>query len=218
MYRVAVTAAIAAGACSVWGQKTAKGARATLSTKWLLEYQGTGDADVRNDPQFAMLLTRTLPQHQFFIAGMTLTKAAEYYMGVGTGRVTVDDSRYATVTGCVPHMCNTDEGLLWADTQGAQPEVLFAALDPMAGTQGEGNTTIWELWIFGSQLLHADFDHVDALPEDFMKQLQDWAGDRPLGAALFVEPNGIIIPLLPKESLHLSPAAENENSEPKGRP
>jgi len=216
-YRVAVAVLMAAGASLACGQKLAA-AKANLSAKWLLDYQGKGDADVRNDPQFAVLLTRTLPQRQFFVTGMTLTKAIEYYVGVGTGRVTVDDGRYATVMGCVPHMCNTNEGLLWVDTQSAQPEVLFAALDPMAGTQGEADTTIWELWIFGSRLLHADFDHVDALPDDFMKQLRDWAGDRPLGAALFVEPNGMIIPLLPEQALHLSPAPGNNNSEPKGQP
>ena len=214
-YRIAAAALMIASASCACGQKAAV-PKAGVSAKWLLDYQGNGDADVRNDPQFAALLTRALPQRQFFEGNMTLTKAAEYYMGVGTGRVTVDEGRYATVTGCVPHMCNTNEGLLWVDTQSARPQVLFAALDPIAGTQGEGGTTTWHLWIFGSQLLHADFDHVDALPDDFMKQLKDWAGDRPVASAIFVEPSGILIPLLPKESLHLSLATEINNSELKG--
>jgi hypothetical protein len=201
-----------AGAGCACGQKVTPAAKPTVPVKWLLEYQGEGDADVRNDPQFALLLQRTLPQRQYFESGMSLAKAIQYYLGVGTGRVTVDDGRYAMVTGCVPHMCDTSEGLLWVDTQSAPANVLFAALDPIAGTQVAGSTTTYHLWIFGSQLLHADFDHVDALPDDFVKALQENVGDRPVASVTFVEPSGIMIPLLPKQSLHLSQATEIDQS------
>jgi hypothetical protein len=211
-----VAALMVAGASCAWAQKKAPAATASVPTKWMLDYQGTGDANVLRDPQFAPLLTRMLPQHQVFEYGMTLTKVIEYYLDVGTGRVTVDEGRYATVTGCVPHLCNTDQGLLWVDTGSATPNVLFAALQPMSGSQVQDDTTTaWELWIFGSQLLDVDFDHVGALPDDFMKRLKDWVGDAPVGSALFVEPNGVVVPLLPKQTLHLSEATENSS---KGNP
>jgi hypothetical protein len=194
------------------GQKPAGSATPGSSAQWMLSYQGQGDADVRKDPQFAPLLRSTLPQRQFFESKMTLAAAIQYYLGVGTGRVTVADGRYATVTGCVPHMCDESQGLLWVDTKSAGPNVLFAALDPISGTESEGSTTTYHLWIFGSQLLHADTDHVDALPDDFLKQLHSLVGGRPVSSAVFVEPSNIMVPLLPKQSLHLSVVSSVRNN------
>lgn len=177
--------------------------KASVPVKFLLEYQGQGDADVRNDPQFMTLLKRTLPQPKFFGYGLTLMKAIPYYIGVGSGRVTVDDGRYAVVTGCVPHMCDTSEGLLWVDTGSAPPEVLFAAIGPVDDTQ-PASTATYELWIYGSKTLDADANHAAPLPADFMKQLDDFAGGRAIASATFVEPNSKQISLSPAQSLHLA--------------
>jgi hypothetical protein len=215
---VALVAAAAGGVC---GQKPAPAektpaakaaAKASVPVKFLLEYQGQGDSDVRNDPQFVPLLERALPQRQSFEYGMTLAKTIQYYLGVGSGRVTVDDGRYAVVTGCVPHLCDTSQGFLWVDTQSAPANVLFVAIDPMAGSQAEGSTASYHLWIFGSLLLHADSDHLDALPDDFIKTLQQEVGELPVASATFVEPNGAQIPLLPQQSLHLGQAAQSGQS------
>jgi hypothetical protein len=199
--RLAVPALLLASASLVCSQKATS---STPATKWLLEYAGDGDADVRRDPRFEALLTRTLPQHQFFVGDMTLAKAAKYYMGVGTGRVTVDHGRYAVVTGCVPHLCNDSGGLLWVDTQSTRPSLLFVALDPDAGTEVQGTASSYHLWIFGNELLSADTNHIGALPDDFLQALNGWVSGRKVTAAIFVEPKGMMIPLLPQPSLHLS--------------
>jgi len=199
-----------AGAGCACGQRAAPpaktpDAKAAVSAKFLLEYQSQGNGDVPNDPQFEPLLRRTLPQPKFFGYGLTLMKAIPYYLGVGTGRVTVDDGRYAVVTGCVPHMCDTSQGLLWVDTGSAPPNVLFAAIDPADDSQVAQDSTRYELWIYGSQTLRADAKVV-ALPVDFMKQLQDFVGGRAVASATFVEPNSTHISLSPNQSLHLTQA------------
>jgi hypothetical protein len=209
--RIAVSALLLPGVSLACAQQAAP----ATSAKWMLAYQGDGDSDVRTDPRFAALLTRSLPQRQFFVANLTLAKAAAYYMGVGTGRVTLDQGRYAVVSGCVPHMCNEAGGLLWVDTQKASPAVLFTALDPDAGTEVGGTAASNHLWIFGSRLLSADSDRVEALPDDFLQALKDWVSARPISSAIFVEPNGMMIPLLPQPSLHLSQTAHNSS---KGSP
>ncbi len=191
------------GAGCAYGQQAASATKANVSAKFLLEYQGQGDSDVRKDPQFEPLLRGTLPQPKFFAYGLTLMKAIPYYIGVGSGRVTVDDGRYAVVTGCVPHMCDTSEGLLWVDTQSAPPNVLFAAIDPTDDTH-PAKTATYELWIYGSRQLNADANHGIALPDDFVKQLEDFVGGWTVASATFVEPNSTQISLSPTRLLLLS--------------
>ncbi len=93
LFAVALVVAAAGGVC---GQKPAPAekapaakaaAKASVPVKFLLEYQGQGDGDVRNDPQFVPLLDRALPQRQSFEYGMTLAKAIQYLPGrrVGAG-------------------------------------------------------------------------------------------------------------------------------------
>ena len=109
-------------------------------------------------------------------------------------------------------MCDTSQGLLWVDTQSAPANVFFVEIDPMAGSQAAGSTASYHLWIFGSLLLHADSDHVDALPDDFIKALQQEVGGVPVASATFVEPNGAQVPLLPQQALHLGQAAQSGQS------
>jgi len=207
--RILAAALCVAGAGCACAQKAAPAAKTpaakpSVSAKFLLEYQSQGNGDVRKDSQFEPLLRRTLPQSKFFGWGLTLAKGIDTFLNVGTGLVTMDDGRYAVVTGCVAHMCNMDRGLLWVDTQSAPPNVLFVAIDPVDDSQGD--TGPYEVWIYGSQTLHADGDHLAPLPDDFMKQLEDFAGGPMIASATFVEPDSTHISLSPAQSLHLVPA------------
>jgi hypothetical protein len=162
---------------------------------------------VRNDPRFRALLENSFHQHAFFWNGPHLLwKVAEDFLNVGSGGVKVREHRYAIIEGCVPHMCDEEEGFLWVDTKSEKPKAIFAALTAIRGEGIHGSPSLFHLWIFSNSTLRQDHVTNESLPDDFLYPLQDWfdeIGGRDLVSATFVGPNDGMIPLLPS-ALHLA--------------
>lgn len=182
------------------------------STKWLFSYDDSraysaGTPDVRTDPRFHRLLVQNLHQQAFFWnQPAPVWKVAETFLGVGSGGLKVKEHRYAIIDGCVRHMCPDYEGFLWVDTDPKNDEVLFVALTAIPGEGINGTSpSLFHLWIFGNRNLRQDFVDNESLPDQFLYPMQDWidkTGGRHVVSAMFVGPDGKLIPLLPR-SLHL---------------
>lgn len=112
------------------------------------------------------------------------------FLGV-PGEVLLDDNRYLTASGCVPHAC-MDGGMLWIDTETDPALLILVTMDDVRG----GDLT--HLWIYASR--HVDFEN---LPPDFLKSLNRWwqpytkRKHLPTNVALatLVQPNGFSVDL-----------------------
>lgn len=124
--------------------------------------QGTLWANTR----FKSLLRTTLPQHQWFwydhYRFTALSELIPLFMGV-PGDAILDDARYVTFDGCLPHVCQI-RGLLWTDTGVHPARLIFAAVEP---NYGQDDTAT--LWLFSSSKL--DQYH---LSEPFLMSLIRW--------------------------------------------
>jgi hypothetical protein len=187
--------------------KTHPPAKPPLDARWILDYpkeDNTSDnSDVRRDPKYLPFLKTYLTQKSFFSAGpRSLWQVASEFLGVGSGRVTIYAQRYATINGCVAHMCDELQGFLWVDTVAKPPRVYFAATKAI---DSQGTVEIqksFQLWIFANQALNDDDNGgLEPLPTEFLGPLSDWLGQLNVAAVMFVGHVGEEIPLLPG-SLH----------------
>lgn len=117
------------------------------------------------DPRFATLLKDSFHQHQWFwYERSRLVPTADLiqtFIGV-PGNVILDDNRYVTVNGCVPHDCG-DAGMVWIDTASEPATLVFAAAVHISG----GPET--HLWLFVSKHLN-----IGQMPPAFMSSLKRW--------------------------------------------
>lgn len=127
-------------------------------------------------PQFLPALRAAFPQRQWFWKDHgrfgTVAEVAQTFLGVpgrswDTGASAwIDEDRYVTEEGCVPHAC-TDRGMLWMDTAPA-PALIFIASDVVpTGTFGDTH-----LWIYVSNAKLAN-----TLPTAFQRSVRRWYDD-----------------------------------------
>ncbi len=192
--------------------------------RWMMDYpqqdNSSSDSDVRRDPKYLPFLKAYLTQESFFSAGpRPLWKVAEEFLDVGSGRVTIYGGRYATIDGCVAHMCNELQGFLWVDTAAKAPQVFFAATKTIndqasSGDGGSGgNEKFFQLWIFANRTLKDDDNgNLEPLPAEFLGPLADWLGQLNVASVMFVGHVGEMIPLLPG-SLHPKGNSQTTNKE-----
>ncbi len=96
-----------------------------------------------------------------------VAELAQQFMGV-PGRVLVNENRFVTANGCVPHDC-ADRGMLWIDTATAEkPALIFAATGNISNGPADRNSQI-HLWLFSSARLNWD-----KLPPPFPSSLNQW--------------------------------------------
>jgi hypothetical protein len=144
------------------------------------------------DPRFLPLLKKSFRQQQHWWTGRSGTAPVsgmvQTFLGV-PGDVFLDDDRFVTATGCVPHDC-LDTGLLWIDTGSHPATLVFVATDAIHNITGESAT---HLWLYTST--HLDFSN---LPPDLLKNLDRWhtAHSPPrfpmnVPMATLVQPNGL---------------------------
>jgi hypothetical protein len=120
---------------------------------WLWQYtKPTPDGNengLTGDPHFQPFLQQhlTAPQSFWGNGSESLADAAVEFLAV-PGIARADDNRYITITGCVPHFCPA-RGMLFVDTVGSHPLVVFAAIDwtRESHTTDEANAE-YTLWIF----------------------------------------------------------------------
>jgi hypothetical protein len=127
-----------------------------------------------NDPRFTEFLTRhlTAPQAFWGDGREKLADVAMEFLAV-PGIARADDNRYFTATGCVPHFCPA-RGMLFVDTGGARPLIVFAAIDWSRESHGiDEDNAEYTLWIFPDRALAASdsSDQTRRLPPPLMRSL-----------------------------------------------
>lgn len=150
------------------------------------------------DKRLPALLRASFPQHQSFWQDQERSTSVPNlvleFIGV-PGSLLVDQDRYVTANGCVPHVCEY-RGILWIDTARHPAQLIFVAA-------GDENM----LWIFSSTRLNGK-----QLPQPFLASFHRWRDQLiqfdsqghssstyldDFLAANLVQPNGEIVTLSP---------------------
>jgi hypothetical protein len=163
---------------------------------------------INTDPRFAALLKSALPQRQWFWYEhrhlVSTANLIHTFVGV-PGDAILDQNRYVTLDGCVPHYC-PDHGMLWIDT-GAHPATLIFAGTGEVFSDNSADKN--RLWIFSSIKLNWQ-----QIPQPFLASLFRWLtliaipGGGTSGykynfvLVTIVQPNGVMEDITP-ETLHL---------------
>ncbi len=150
--------------------------------------------EFNGDPRLPALLKRSLPQSEsWWVNGYggsaPVSSIVQEFIGVPQGLL-LDDDRYVTASGCVPHDCVTN-GMLWIDT-GTQPAtVVFVASVSIQSFKGDAGN---HLWLYASKTLN-----FEVLPPDLLAGIARWhnsiINSKPLFSqsvtvATLVQPNG----------------------------
>jgi hypothetical protein len=161
--------------------------------------------DLRIDQHFQTLLVREFkqqqamwgsdPNHHPSLASIVPLFVTKY------GAVSSTDNRYIIVDGCVPSFCNA-AGMLWIDTQGDNPLVIFTAINWTAsGTPANEPGAEYEMWLYANRNIDPN-----ALPFTLTSAIADWnarlaAAHRlvpHITHALLIEPSGAPYALNPE--------------------
>jgi|ERR1035437_9551235 hypothetical protein len=126
---------------------------------------------LNGDPRFLPLLKSAFHQQQWFWRDhyrfTPVPDLVQTFIGV-PGSALLDENRYITADGCVPHDCN-DRGMLWIDTGSRPAMLIFVATGLVRGSDRSDPT---HLWILSSK--HLDFEN---LPPAFLTSLRRWKDD-----------------------------------------
>jgi hypothetical protein len=130
------------------------------------------------DPRFAPLLTRSLPQREsWWVNGYggvaPVSSIVQEFIGVPKDLL-LDDDRYVTATGCVPHDCLTT-GMLWINTETKPATVIFVGEDLVAG--GQKGESGYHLYLYTSREIttyYAGKRHIEMFAPQFLKSLARW--------------------------------------------
>jgi hypothetical protein len=157
-----------------------------------------------SDPRFSPLLRSAFPQRQWFwLDGGKFTSVPnliQLFLGV-PGSALVDQDRYFTANGCIPHDC-VNRGMLWIDTAPHPAQLIFIANDEISG-DGKGPDQI--LWIFSSSQLNWQklsrpfLDSFHRWHSNLVQQDRNytWSDLNSFLVANLVQPNGEIVTLSP---------------------
>ena len=144
------------------------------------------------DPRLLTLLKHSLPQREsWWVNGYggsaAVSSIVREFIGV-PGALLVDENRYVTAAGCVPHDCPTI-GMLWIDTGMRPATVIFVAEVMIEDVKGRDAN---HLWVYTSAL-----ENFEALPPNFLTSLKRWHDSVPtkyspqtVTVATLVQPNG----------------------------
>jgi hypothetical protein len=152
------------------------------------------------DLRFLPLLKASFPQHQWFWYDhdslVSMDDLIYAFLAVSFGDPILDQGRYVTVNGCVAHVCNVDQGMLWIDTGVRPASLIFAAANLVSGN----GPAAYHLWIFSSTKLN--WQH---LPPSFSVSLPRWLSTSGSSGTSFkfdlvtiVQPNGIMEDISPE--------------------
>jgi hypothetical protein len=129
------------------------------------------------------------------------------------GTISLDQDRYLTVDGCVPHD-GGDRGMVWIDTApAARPPVIFVVPQTVRTDPGEKGVSL-HLWFFTSAQLNWQ-----KMPQPFAASLANWFDAYHATWAKYfnmwpvmvtiVQPTGETVDVLPAQ-VGLSKRAEGE--------
>jgi hypothetical protein len=204
--------AIIALAATPAAKPQAKPTTADTDASWTLTYASPNEenpatakrphsASLESDPRFIPLLRATLPQRQsWWVNGYggsaPVSNVVQEFLGIPDD-VIVDDNRFVTATGCVPHDCTT-HGMLWIDTGTKPATVIFVGEDLVAG--GQKGESGYHLYLYTSRELatyYAGKRPIGIFSPNFLKHLAHWQAaniskydDQKILLATIVWPNG----------------------------
>lgn len=184
---------------------------------WVREYAKAGETGNENglngDPRFDALLKASFHQGQRFWMDhgsfAPVSEVVHQFIGV-PGNMVIDQDRYVTANGCVPHDCN-DGGFVWIDTRSlGKPLVLFVATGMVSGDSPNKEMHM-HLRVFASRKVNWQ-----RMPPSFMQSFAHWytAGQvkylaYKVDMVTIVEPNGQEMDLAPSTfEFEGSPAAQ----------
>jgi len=128
-----------------------------------------------NDRRLLPLLRSSLHQKQWIFSEthnfMPVSDMVSTFIGV-PGNAILDDNRYVTADGCVPHTCDILRGMLWVDTATRPAELIFAATAYVDSVDDytEDSYQEFHLWLFVSSNRRT----ASALPPEFLSSLKRW--------------------------------------------
>ncbi len=175
---------------------------------------------INMDARFASLLKESFPQKQWFWYDhwklTPLPELMQVFMGV-PGDAILDEDRYVSIDGCVPHDCD-NRGMLWVDTRTDPAVIIFAGIDSITSNTTPSKS---HLWIYTSEKLSWQ-----KIPSPFLSSLHRWLvtiGTDPYAGthgyrynfslATIVQPNGVMLDMGPEifglgaTGSHASPGA-----------
>ena len=159
--------------CRIEAQGQQGNAKTANDLSWAREFASPAKRQMDNkwDPRFRELMRSSFHQRQSFWRDHgvfpTLPELVETFIGVPAG-VTLDEDRYLTLDGCVPHACST-RGMVWIDTRGTgKPLVIFVAPEDVSSGPGEKDS-LQHLWLYASDVVNWQ-----KMPPDFMTSLAHW--------------------------------------------
>jgi hypothetical protein len=180
-------------------------AKVPVDLGWLHEFVGPyAGKDIKWDPRFQALMTASLRQRQSIWRDhgklIPLPDLVQVFIGI-PGSVQIDEDRFYTIDGCMPHVC-TQKGMVWIDSASAtQPAVIFVAMSQVSIAVGEHGVPI-HLWLFSSTALNWQ-----KLPPNFLMHLYQWWAatqsyskdmfDDELALVTIVQPYGETIDMTP---------------------
>ena len=131
------------------------------------------NADNKWNPQFRALMQSSFHQRQTFWRDhgkfSSLPELVMDFLGVPEG-VTLDQDRFVTLDGCVPHACSA-RGMVWIDTRGnGKPLVIFVAPQDVSTAETD-KRAFQHLWLFSSDELNWQ-----KMPPQFEASLSRWYG------------------------------------------
>jgi hypothetical protein len=196
---------------------------------WLAPYanptpEGRGD-ELTHDSRFKVFLRDHLTAHQiFWNENESLGDTAIEFLGV-PGQVILDDNRYFSFDGCVPHFCPS-RGLLFVDLGTAHPLVVFVAIDWVKDNKVPGQTGAeYTLWLFSNRPLTIDSAAneagVEHVPPALIHTISRWAAQPTAGTivvpnitnTVLVDPTGTPHQV-PPASLGIAPASKQPSATP----
>jgi len=196
---------------------------------WLAPYanpapEGRGD-ELTHDSRFKLFLRDHLTAHQiFWNENESLGDTAIEFLGV-PGQVVLDDNRYFSFDGCVPHFCPS-RGLLFVDLGTAHPLVVFIAIDWVKDNKVPGQTGAeYTLWLFSNRALNiaggADDASTEHVPPALIHTISRWAAQPTAGTTVIpnitntvlVDPTGNPHQV-PPASLGITPASKQPPATP----
>ena len=190
---------------------------------WLAPYanpapDGRG-SELTRDSRFKLFLRDHLTAHQiFWNENESLGDTAIEFLGV-PGQVVLDDNRYFSFDGCVPHFCPS-RGLLFVDIGTPHPLVVFVAIDWVKDNKVPGQTGAeYTLWLFSNRALNiaggTDDANTEHVPPALIHTISRWAAQPTSGSTVLpnithtvlVDPTGTPLQV-PPASLGITPASK----------
>lgn len=135
--------------------------------------------DIKWDPRFQPLLRATLPQTQGWWTNASggrasVRDAVMAFVGI-PGHIHLDQARYLTIDGCVPHACTT-KGMLWIDTVAHPAVAVFVGEQLVVGQRREESG--YHLMLYTSRAMStytdANSGNVVLFPSNFVSSLDRW--------------------------------------------